>query len=318
MTSAPELSAPELSGAAIANRDPVEVVIRSPSNPLCLAFSPDGTLLAIGSSDVVELTDASDGTVLRILQGHSATVNAVAFSPDGTLIATASWDDTARTWDTATGTHRTTLTGHSSDVNAVAFSPDGTLIATASADRTARTWDATSSRTTGRLRRRRQQQEIARLQGHAGSVTAVAFSPDGTLIATASTDRTARTWDTATGQHRTTLTGHNSRVTAVAFSPDGTLIATASDDGTTRIWDTATGTYLATLVALPDGGYATLLPDGRYKLAGDLADRVWWAIKLCRFEAGELDPWVPGIRRLAADEPVLPVPGARPPGRIRP
>jgi WD40 repeat protein len=136
-------------------------------------------------------------------------------------------------------------------------------------------------------------------------VTAVTFSPDGHLIATASKDETARTWDTTTGQQRHTLTGHENDVTAVTFSPDGHLIATASTDGSMRIWAVATGTYLATLVALPDDGYAWFLPDGRYKFSGDPGDRFWWAIKLCRFEPGELDPYVPEIRRIPADAPIL-------------
>jgi WD40 repeat protein len=178
-------------------------------------------------------------------------------------------------------------------VYAVAFSPDGTLIATASGDGTARTWETATGR------------QITTFAGHNRTVSAVAFSPDGTLIATGSDDNTARTWDTATGQQRTMLTGHESCVNAVAFSPDGTLIATASADGTAFIWDTATGAHLATLVALPGGGYATLLPDGRYKVDGDPTDRVWWAIKLCRFEAGELDPYVPHIKRLPPDAPIL-------------
>ena len=93
---------------------------------------------------------------------------------------------------------------------------------------------------------------------------------------------------------------------AVAFSPDGTLIATASDDGTARIWDAASGTTLATLVTLPDGGYATLLPDGSYKLDGDPGDTLWWAIKLCRFAPGELDPYVPEIKPLRPEDPIVP------------
>jgi WD40 repeat protein len=64
----------------------------------------------------------------------------------------------------------------------------------------------------------------------------VAFSPDGTLLATASEDKTARLWDTATGRQVSTLTGHTGSVRAVAFSPDGTLLATASNDSTARIW----------------------------------------------------------------------------------
>ncbi|HEX4829770.1 MAG TPA: hypothetical protein VH478_01580 [Trebonia sp.] len=70
--------------------------------------------------------------------------------------------------------------------------------------------------------------------------------------------------------------------------------------------DPAAATTIATFLPLPAGGYATLLPDGSYKLDGDPAGHLWWAIKLCRFEAGELDPYVPGIRRLAPGTPVLP------------
>jgi hypothetical protein len=60
------------------------------------------------------------------------------------------------------------------------------------------------------------------------------------------------------------------------------------------------------LVALPESGWAAFLPDGRYKLHGSPAGRFWWAMKLCRFEPGELDPYVPGIRRVPLDEPLLP------------
>jgi WD40 repeat protein len=132
----------------------------------------------------------------------------------------------------------------------------------------------------------------------------VAFRPVGTLLATASDDGTARLWDPATGQHRTTLTGHTGRVRAVAFSPDGTLLATTSTDGTTRLWDPATGASRATLLALTAGGYAVLLPDGVHKLAGDPDRSLWWAIKLCCFAPGELDPYDPAIRRLPADAPL--------------
>ena len=60
-------------------------------------------------------------------------------------------------------------------------------------------------------------------------------------------------------------------------------------------------TAWAATPSLQDGGYATLLSDGRYKLVGDPGNRLWWAIKLCRFEPGELDPYTPGIARLPTD-----------------
>ena len=76
---------------------------------------------------------------------------------------------------------------------------------------------------------------------------AVAVTPDGTWLATASHDRTARIWDAATGQCRATLTGHTGWLTAVAISSDGTWIATASYDGTLRIWDPANGAIAAVM-----------------------------------------------------------------------
>jgi hypothetical protein len=148
-------------------------------------------------------------------------------------------------------------------------------------------------------------QVIRHLSGHTSPVRGVAFSPDGATLATTSHDRTARLWDTATGTCRTTLSGHTSRVLGVAFSPDGTTVATASTDRTARLWDAATGTVKVTLLPLEDGGYAVLLPDGSYKLSGDPGGAFWWAMKLCRFAPGELDDYVPQVRRLSADTPIL-------------
>ena len=212
------MTSAELRTAAIPDRDPAAAMIQPSGMPFSVAFSPDGALLAVGSHGFVQLVDASDGTTLRIVLGHSGAVTGVAFSPDGTLLATASRDGTARIWDLATGTTRAVLQGHTDWLTGVAFSPDGTLLATASSDLTARIWDLATgtTRTT--------------LQGHTDWLTGVAFSPDGTLLATASGDLTARIWDLATGTTRTTLQGHTDRLTGVAFSPDGTLLATASGD----------------------------------------------------------------------------------------
>ncbi len=265
-----------------------------------MAFSADGTHLALGSVEdggLVEIWDLAQDALRLTLDTRRDATWALALSPHGTLLASTAVDDlTVQIWDLASSATRTILQGHSGRLTAVTFSPRGTLIATASADGTARIWRTATGENTAVLR------------GHGSALNAVAFSPDGTLLATASADGTARIWDTATGTSQAVLRGHGSALNAVAFSPDATLLATASADGTARIWDALTAASQATFIPLPGHGYVTVCADG-YKLDGDPADHLWWAIKLCRFAPGELDPFVPGLRRLPADAPILRRPG---------
>ena len=206
-----------------------------------IAFSPDGTILAIADSGfisedgTVELWDVATHTLIAIFEGHVDDVTSVAFSSDGTLLASGSDDSTVKLWNVKTKENVATLEGHRWIVTSVAFSPDGTLLASGSAYSTVKLWDVETK------------ENVATLEGHRWPVTSVAFSPDGTLLASGSTGWTVKLWDVETKENVATLEGHRQPVTSVAFSPDGTLLASGAEDNKVVLWDVETKENVATL-----------------------------------------------------------------------
>ncbi|QGA15964.1 hypothetical protein EYB26_003631 [Talaromyces marneffei] len=119
---------------------------------------------------------------------------------------------------------------------------------------------------------------IQTLDGHSGSVHAVAFSPDGKQIASATGDGTVQLWDPSTGDHLKTLKGHSVWVEGVAFSPDSKQIASASADRTIRLWDSSTGDHLRTLNGHLYWVYAVAFsPDSKQiaSASGDRTVQLW-------------------------------------------
>ena len=184
-------------------------------------FNPDYSLIAYADHGKIIRLWRPNGTLVRSLVGHTATVNKVVFSPDGQLLASGSVDKTIKLWR-LNGTLQKTIISHKGGVWGLDFSPNGQYLASGSDDNTVKLWDLQ-----GRL--------IRTFLGHTSAVVAVQFSPDGQYLASSSNDKTVKIWDLQ-GNLLATLP-HDGEVWAIAFSEDGKWLVSGSDDHNVRIWD---------------------------------------------------------------------------------
>jgi cytochrome c len=169
------------------------------------------------------------------LRGHGGPVRALAISADGQIAISGSFDSTAIRWSLTRNAAEQVLRFHSDAVNAVAWLRDGRA-ATAGADGRIAIW--TSGKT--------EPDDV--LEGHTAPIVALAASPDGATLASASWDHTVRLWPLAGGAPRV-LAEHSQNVNGVAFAADRALIS-VSYDQSVRIWPLA-GAPTPTVVPMP-------------------------------------------------------------------
>jgi WD40 repeat protein len=295
-----------------------EVVLGRDVQVSALDFSPDGALLAGGCRDhTTMLWDVLGRKQFGALRGHRERVASLAFSPDGDWIATTSGDYTTRIWETRTGHTVATLPG-AGDMNKVAWSPDGsTIAATTNWHRTIflyrvvgrhdvqqwltgpgselsalaanprfeqfttlgggpLTWDVSTPRPT------HHRVGPGRFAGHA-----VAYSPDGTLLATGgpidATERQILVLDAGSGEIRCRIPWI-AGPRALAFDESGQRLASGDVSGNLVVWDLATNRpvrQFATGFMIQSIAFI----DGERRLVTGGSDRV----VLCNLQTGEVE-----------------------------
>ena len=231
-------------------------------------------VITAGADGTAKLWERSTGKLQRSIAAGTGPLTGVAVNADGSRIVTAG-ESGAVIWDAASGTRLATLAHRGELITAVAVSRDGTKIATA-AGNLARLWTADGL-------------ELRSFEGHYKPILSLAFSGDGTRLATGSEDGAAMVWETGSARRICRLLPQDASgaftsaepVQAVAFDPmDATRVATAGQDGAGRIWNTGTARMVAMLTQkdaiTPLPGHSNIVAAVAFSADGRLVATASW------------------------------------------
>ena len=190
-----------------------------------VAVTPDGRCAVSACADRnLRVWDLASGRCLRLLRGHTDSVDAVAVTPDGRRAVSGSEDNTLRVWDLASGASLRVLAGHANWVRAVAITRDGRWAVSGSYDNSLRLWELASGAC------------LRTLAGHTAAVCAVAVAPDGRWAVSGDEDGSLRVWDLNSTACACAVQPTTEQVVALALSPDARHLLAGRFDGTINQW----------------------------------------------------------------------------------
>ena len=280
--------------------------------PYGVRWSPEGTRLAVLQLDgALKVWRVEDGEEISAFQAHDPVpalgARPLAWSPDGNRLVTAANDSLVKVWDTrewklvhALENETDIRLDSRSPIDGVTFSPDGKRIAVAQPS-SLRVWDTETGRQLVEWHPFPESPYVP----HFGSITDIAFSPEGRYLASVGLDRTAKVWDVETGTQLLDIDIFLNDVLTVDWSWDGSQFATAGADGRAIVWDRATGREVVLFEGHQHGTVLSLdySPDGTHLVTSgrDGSVRVWDAET--------------GVQLYELPERVEPVSRLRPPRR---
>jgi WD40 repeat protein len=199
----------------------------------CVAFSPDGALLASASEDGSARTwDLSSGRQLIEFRRHTGQVSWLQFHPSEMLVASGGDDGSVRIWEPRSGQERKVIQAHPSRVTCLTFSPNGRWLVSANSDR-----DRPDASTSIELFDTRTWEKKRTLSGHIRSIWYLAFSSDGSRLISTGEDNSVRIWDPEYGRLLLSLRGNADDVRCAAFHPSGNLLVSSGDEPHICCWD---------------------------------------------------------------------------------